>query len=444
MFRGVALVNVLVTVWLSAASATTLDAQISGARPPVSDSTAPSDPIARLQARINSGEVVFARDSAFGYLPALLKALNIPLSSQGLVFSRTSLQTDKIAPWTPRAIFFNDDVYVGYVPESHFLEIAAVDAKAGAVFYTLSHEARARPAFSRETTTCLMCHQSKAATGGVPGFMVLSTLADRYGYPIVGAHEGTTTDATPVKQRFGGWYVTGTHGTGGHSGNVFSPKLGHEVYDKQEYRKQFSLTTESARKDLSDKFDPSIHLTGHSDIVALMVLVHQTTVHNLITSTHDAAREVLRFAPTAAGDARGATADDYSTGPAARLKYAVDRLLRAMLFVDEAPLDGVMRGTTSFAEDFARQGVRDRTGRSLRDFDLERRLFKYPLSFLIYSESFEALPDVARKEIYRRLWTILGGSDANPDFQRLTDADRTAVREILVATKPEFAAMRPR
>ncbi|MBL0169707.1 MAG: hypothetical protein IPP90_03105 [Gemmatimonadaceae bacterium] len=439
VFSGVALLTMLVSV----ASATTLDAQGSGARPPLADSVAPSDPIARLQARINSGDVVFARDSTFGYLPALLKALNIPLSSQGLVFSRTSLQTDKIAPWTPRAIFFNDDVYVGYVPESHFLEIAAVDAKAGAVFYTLSHEPRARPTFSRETTTCLMCHQSKAATGGVPGFMVLSTLADRYGYPIVGAHEGTTTDATPVKQRFGGWYVTGTHGTTGHSGNVFSPKLGHEVYDKQEYRKQFSLTTESARKDLSDKFDPSIHLTGHSDIVALMVLVHQTTVHNLITITHDAARDVLRFAPAADG-ARTATADDYSTGPAARLKYAVDRLVRAMLFVDEAPLDGVMRGTTGFTEDFARQGVRDRTGRSLRDFDLEHRLFKYPLSFLIYSESFDALPDVARREVYRRLWVVLGGADANPDFQRLSDVDRTAVREILAATKPEFAAMRPR
>ena len=142
------------------------------------DTTRTHDPIARLQARLDAGELTLPHDSASGYLAGVLRALNIPVASQGLVFSRTSLQTDKIAPWAPRAIYFNDDVYIGFVQGSHFLEVAAVDPTSGAVFYTLSQEPRARPTFSRETTTCLMCHQSRAATGGVPGFMVLSTLAD--------------------------------------------------------------------------------------------------------------------------------------------------------------------------------------------------------------------------------------------------------------------------
>jgi len=405
----------------------------------VADTMVTNDPIARLQARIDAGDVVLAYDSTLGYLPAVLKALEIPVSSQGLVFSRTSLQTDHITPWSPRALYFNDDVYVGYVQDGFILEIAAVDRKAGAVFYTLSQKSRSRPTFSREGTTCLMCHQSRI-TGNVPGFMVRSTIADRYGYAITGAHEGTTTDETPIRQRWGGWYVTGTHGKTGHSGNVFSPLLSHEVSDKDGYRRQFDLTTESARTDLAGKFDATTYLSAHSDIVALMVLVHQTTVHNLITAVNIAAGAPL--SATVYGSASGAPAAEGTDTMTLRLQTAVEALVRALLFVQEAKLDGPMRGTTSFVADFARVGPRDGKGRSLRDFDLDTRLFRYPLSFLIYSESFDAIPDVARLEIYRQLRAILSGADTSADFRRLTAADRQAILEIVEATKPAFARTR--
>jgi hypothetical protein len=433
-----------VAVAATVPGSTTADAAVLRA-----DTLAALDPIARLQARLETGELKLAHDSAHGYLPALLRALEIPVSSQGLVFSRTSLQTDKITPWSPRALYFNDEVYVGFVQESHFLEIAAMHPTRGAVFYTLSQESRPTPRFTRETTTCLMCHQSRAATGGVPGLMVLSTIADRFGYPIVSAHDGTTTDATPVRQRFGGWYVTGTHGdstartTAGHSGNVYSPKLGHEIYDKPAYRAQITLTTQSGRRDLSDHFDPSPYLSGQSDIVALMVLVHQTTVHNLLTAVHEAAAEVmLNGSLTTTPDTSANAARP--TGPQGRLQGAIDRLLRAMLFADEAPLLGAMRGTTTFREDFATRGPRDHLGRSLREFDLETRLFKHPLSFLIYSESFDALPPIARTEVYRRLHAALKGLAPIAALDRLTPADRAAIRDILMETKPEFAAAAPR
>jgi len=383
------------------------------------DTTGALDPIARLQARLNAGDITLAHDSAHGYLPALLRALDIPISSQGFVFSRTSLQTDKITPWSPRALYFNDDVYIGFVQESAFLEIASMHPTRGAVFYTLSQEARERPTFTRETTTCLMCHQSRAATGGVPGLMVLSTIADRFGYPIVGAHDGTTTDATPVRQRFGGWYVTGAHGDssdrskGGHSGNVYSPKLGHEVYDKPAYRAQIDLTKQSTRRDLSDYFEASPYLSNQSDIVALMVLVHQTTVHNLLTAVHEVTLE-------------------------AQLPGAVDRLLRALLFADEARFDGPMVGTTSYRTDFEARGPRDHLGRSLRQFDLETRLFRYPLSFLIYSEEFDALPDSVRTTIYRRLHAALARDDPERLAAHLSAADRQAIVEMLGETKPGF------
>ncbi len=383
------------------------------------DTATSDDPVARLQARMDAGQITLVRDSVLGYLPAVLSALRVPVSSQGLVFSRTSLQTDRIAPWSPRALYFNDDVYVGYVRDGHILEIATVDRRKGAVFYTLSQEPTARPTFAREGGTCLMCHQSRA-TGGVPGFMIRSTIADRNGYPIVGAHEGTTTDETPVRERFGGWYVTGTHGKAGHSGNVLSPLLSHEITDKEQYPRRIDLRAESERSDLAGKFDATVYLSAHSDLVALMVLVHQTSVHNLITVVHRLAQD----------------ADETSV----RLSAAVDALVGAMLFAQEAPLDAPVRGTTTFAADFAKLGPFDAKGRTLREFDLRTRLFRYPMSFLVYSESFDALPDVARRMVYRRLHAVLSEANPRAPFTRLTPSDQQAIREILTATKPEFAA----
>src|SRR5205085_6191073 len=129
----------------------------------------PADAVAKLQQQIDEGGVTLAYDEAHGYLPAVLKALKVPVSSQGLVFSRTSLQVDRIAPWTPRAIYFNDDVYVGWVQGGPIMEIASVDPALGAVFYTLRQDPTGRPAFERQTQTCLQCHDSSSSTGGVPG-----------------------------------------------------------------------------------------------------------------------------------------------------------------------------------------------------------------------------------------------------------------------------------
>ncbi|MFN9424932.1 hypothetical protein [Gemmatimonas sp.] len=413
------------------------DAFSAQAAPAVSaraDTGVTRDPIARLQARLDAGAVTLAHDSVLGYLPALLKALDIPVSSQVLVFSRTSLQTDRIAPWSPRALYFTDDVYVGYVLESPFLEIGSVDPAKGGVFYTLPQEPRPRAAFQRETTTCLMCHSSRSATGGVPGFMVLSTAADRHGYPITGVHEGSTSDVTPVAQRFGGYYVTGT---GPHAGNVYAPLLGHEVHDKPAFRARFRLQFEradsNARTSLAGLFDTTAYLHGQSDVVALMVLTHQTVVHNLIMAVHEAAREAIMEA------AIGAVRTDSLQAPVTpRLRGAVDNLARALLFVKEARLTAPLRGTTRFAQDFAQRGVRDRAGRSLRDFDLEQRLFKHPASFLVYSEAFDALPRMARRAVYARLADILEGREPSD----LSAAERQAVTEILRETKPEFATLR--
>ncbi|MEP6779218.1 MAG: hypothetical protein ABJC26_04955 [Gemmatimonadaceae bacterium] len=402
--------------------------------------TASRDAILRLQTRLDAGEVSFQFDSTLGYLPSLLRALKIPPSSQGLVFSRTSLQTDLIAPWSPRAVYFNDDVYIGYVPESAFLEVAVVNPAGGATFYTLNQDSRAPPKFLHEPNGCSQCHLTRA-TSDVPGFVLLSTLADRDGYAITPVQNGSTTDATAIEKRFGGWYVTGTHGTTGHSGNVIAPKLYSEVADKEQYLKEINLNAESARTDLNGKVSTTRYIARYSDIVALMVLVHQTSVHNLITVVH---REAIKAQAEQLVVSRY-RGDTSNTEPLensnAKFRVAVERLVRSMLFIDETPFHGAIHESTTFTKDFSQPGPRDKSGRSLRDFDLERRLFKYPLSFLIYSEGFASLPEIARGAVYRRLRVILNGADSNPDFAKLSASDRQAISEILVATKPEYSKL---
>jgi hypothetical protein len=384
----------------------------------------PADAIARLQKRIDAGEVQLEFEEGRGYLKSLLASLDIPVSTQGLVFSRTSLQLDRIAPWSPRAVYFNDDVYVGFVQGGPIIEVASVDPKLGAVFYTLAQDGKGRPKFERELHTCLVCHDSSSVTGGVPGFIVRSVIPDRYGYGLAPVGKGITTDQTPLADRWGGWYVTGTHGTQRHMGNVVAPVLSHEVGNMKSYLATAKLPSGGNVTDLRGRFDLEPYLTPHSDIVSMMVLAHQVTVHNLITR--------------AAYEGRVAEREAGST--AARIRNVGEPLVRAMLFVKEAPLSGPLKGTSGFAEQFVARGPRDSQGRSLRELDLERRLFKYPLSYLIYSESFDALPVAVTDYVYGRLQEILSGHETGEDFSHLSAADREAILAILEDTKPAFAS----
>jgi hypothetical protein len=134
-----------------------------------------------------------------------------------------------------------------------------------------------------------------------------------------------------------------------------------------------------------------------------------------------------------------ASGDDPTDAPVP-LDAAAREVVDYMLFVNEAPLPDAIRGSTAFAETFASQGPRDPKGRSLRDFDLTRRIFRYPLSYMIYSPLFDALPAPARDAIYARLLTVLSGKDRLKEYARLTAADRTAILEILRATRSGLPA----
>lgn len=371
--------------------------------------TPANGPIARLQQRIDRGETTLELEEGQGYLKSILRALSVPRSSQVLVFSKTSFQRERINPQAPRALYFNDDVYVGFVPGSPLLEFSEVDPRLGAVFYTLDQTKAGKPKFVR-TDQCLECHAS-AKTMGVPGHVLRSFAVDEQGVVDLASGTSLVNHRTPIAERWGGWYVTGEPGGPDHRGNLF----GKEAFDRHAQDPAQGGT----RRDLHELFNPAPYPEDTSDVVALLVLEHQTHMHNFITR--------LNYESTLALQQYG------------HLKYLrniMDAFLKYLLFAEEAALDKPIRGGDAFARSFAAQGPRDRQGRSLREFDLKTRLFKYPCSFLIYSESFDQLPAQVRADLYRRLHDVLTGKDDRPEWEQLAPAKRRAIREILAETKP--------
>jgi hypothetical protein len=372
--------------------------------------TPPNDPIAQLNRQLEAGSITLARDGASGYLRSILEALHVPVESQVLVFSQTSLQASQINFLNPRALYFNDAVQVGWVRGSNLLEFTAVDPRQGVMFYTLDQAATA-PRFTRDQE-CLTCHLSWD-TLAVPGLMALSTypLPDKNSY----ANGFTTDHRSPFSERWGGWFVTGEHGQSRHMGNI--PVMPDDKGKTKIKNPLQALTS------VQGVFDTSGYPAMTSDVVALLVLDHQTHMTNLLTR--------------AGWEARVADTRPQDRG---RIAAAANDVVDYMLFGDEAPFPGKVRGTSGFAEKFAALGPRDSKGRSLRDFDLATRLFKYPCSYLIYSDAFDALPATAKTAIYARLFDVLTGQVTSPALKRLTPADRTAVLDILRETKKDLPA----
>jgi hypothetical protein len=382
------------------------------------------DPVTRLQARIESGEVKLQFDDEHGWLSSVLTALQVPVESQVLVFSKTSFQAPRISPRMPRALYFNDHVAVGYVRGGDVVEVASLDPKQGVMFYTLDQERSAKPKFDRRDT-CLQCHQS-GSTLGVPGLFVTSVYPEPSGMPLF--QNGTTVinQSKPISQRWGGWYVTGTHGKQTHRGNAV-------VRDKN---KPEELETEGTQNvtDLKSRFDTGAYLSPYSDIAALMVLEHQTHMTNLITRVGYETRMAVSSSQ-AINKALGEPLDQLSESSVRRINNASEELVEYMLFSGEAAITEPIRGNSGFSEAFMKDGPRDGKGRSLRDLDLTRRIFRYPCSYMIYSEAFDDMPPLARERILRRVWEVLKGKDTRPAFAHLSPDDRKNMFEIITATK---------
>ena len=377
--------------------------------PAIAYGTRPTtDSISVLNREIEAGRAKLRFDGQQGYLRSALEALHIPIESQMAVFSKTSVQAGLIGPHNPRTLFFNDSTVVGWV-RGGFIELATQDPRQGIIFYSLDQAPVAKPQFTRRDD-CLTCHDSNAAAG-VPGMLVRSnfTAPDGTIMPWLGNY--VSDHRSPLEERWGGWYVTGKSGAVRHMGNAMVT----------ERNKPESPGTDKTLNLLSlqGKFNTDAYLSPYSDIVALMIFEHQMHMMNLFTRIgwltraglyhHDLDRDALR--------------------------QSADELVDYLLFVDEAPLPDAIRGTSGFSKKFSSEGPHDSKGRSLRQLDLERRLMRYPCSYMIYSDAFDGLPPEARDAVYARMWHILSGTEKDRKYSRLSLADRQAVLEILRETK---------
>jgi hypothetical protein len=385
---------------------------------------------AQLQGRMDRGEVKLQYTEPRGFLDSLLKALGIDPSSQTLVYSKTSLQFNLITAATPRAIYFNEDAYVAWTTGTKFLELMAMDAKLGPVFYLLQNGPDEGKHFDREINRCLTCHDTFSNMGGgVPQFRFMSTLVNRNGEALTDDLSIETTDQTPLQERWGGWYVTGHQGKFNHLGNIQMDSA--RDLPKIDHFKRGNLDN------LDGLFDTHPYLTNKSDIVALIVFEHQTNVEDLITRLNFKARTLVdRDAP----GSNPASWDSLDEHTQKIVKSLMEPLIRTLLFVDAAGAPDPIASGSGFDKWFQAQGARDAKGRSLRQLDLRTRLFKYPLSYMIYSRGFRGLPPYCKDYLYRRISNILRGRDLSPTFARIgTPADKAAALEILRQTKPDFA-----
>ena len=401
--RGIALT---VVAWLDAfgyanSQSRTLFPGTLDQHPAIDYRTAPlNDAVTALQRAMSSGAAPLAFEGSQGFLRSLLARLDVPVESQILLFSKTGIQHPFTSPENPRALYFNDRVVVGFIPGAPVIEIASHDPRQGVIFRTLKQDPGEKQ-FVRPDR-CLTCHLS-ANSLGVPGMLVRSMFTEASGRTRPQLGSSIVDHRTPLAQRWGGWYVTGTHGSARHMGNAMvtvAMERGEEAISEETLNRAI----------LPTRVDAGAFPLPSSDIVALMVFDHQGHAMNLLTRLDWEAR-------VAAADG-GA---NYSTG---ELKDLVHDLVDYFLFVDEPALPSPVKGVSAFAEVFSSVGPRDAKGRSLRALDLQTRLLTYRCSYMIYSPAFDALPPTARTAVYARMREVL---EARKD---------DAVIEILDATRP--------
>jgi hypothetical protein len=402
-----------------------IDAQRAGAfrgsteDPAIKYSTAPlNNLVTEVNQKLQDGALRLTFEGRSGFLRSALDALQIPVDSQLLVFSRASLQGRQISEQNPRALFFNDRVALGWVRDGDIIEVAAHDASAGVVFYTLEQRADTTagpPRFTR-AFQCLGCHMA-GDTLGVPGLLMFSTTRPNQSQGFSLPRFVDQNDS--LGRRFGGWFVTGSTGSATHMGNDVA-----------------ALAGRASRELLSvdGLFDADGYQALSSDVVAHLVFTHQTGMTNLLTRAGWQARaaDPLLHPP-------------FTSSPgeeeriALMMKGVASEVVDYLLFIDEAKWTGRVRGQSGFAERFSARGPRDRQGRSLHQLDLNQRLMKYPCSYLIYSPAFDALPPRAKDPIYRRLWDVLSGQERDARYQSaLSRADRQSIVEILRDTKKDL------
>jgi hypothetical protein len=399
--------------------------------PPVSYSaTVPRDAIMRLKLRLAKGDVALA-GGELQMVQTLLTELGVSADTQTLVFSRTSFQRSRIRPDQPRALYFSDSVYVGWVPGG-LVEVTAIDPQLGPVFYTMELPGgrRGAPKIERDAD-CLRCHGG-AFVREIPGVFVRSVFPDTNGDPLLRHGTQLVDDETPFEQRWGGWYVTGYRGATAHRGNAFAFEKGDQLVFAPALKRP---------DELSAFFDTTAYLKPTSDVVALLVVEHQMAVQNSLTHAGFAVRRMTTYQHGLQKTFKEPETDEpvYDSVKSVFASSAQDVVDR-LLFRHAAPLPSGVTGHPDFVMNFARGAPRSAVGHALKDLQLSGRLFAQRCSYLIYSESFRALPATLKVRILDRLDSALRSRDPKDRYAYLPSDEKQRIRDILIETHPDAKA----
>ena len=372
----------------------------------------PQDRFTRVKAALESGEIALDRGNEKAFVLSLLKALDVPVTSQMLVFSTTSLQLSLISPSNPRALYFNEDIYVGYVPRGR-IEIVSLDPELGGIYYLCDIPNETRPFRAERSERCMNCHASDE-TRFVPGLVIKSVIPGPGGGSLTAYRTGETGHGIPFAERFGGWYVTGRHGITNHQGNLTGRMVAGEVTP---------ISNPPGARFSYEKYP-----VATSDILPHLLHEHQAGFVNRVVEASYRARTALH-----------ASGGRLTAEQSAELDEQARIVTRYLLFADEAPLPSSgVDGDAGFKSDFLRTRRATKEGISLKDFDLRTRLFKYRCSYMIYSEVFTGLPSAMKERIYRRLSAALSWEKPDKEYDYMRREEKEAIRRILRATVADF------
>ena len=384
-------------------------------QPPHNYSAAiPGDRVSKLKRVLESGELQFDRTSEKAFLRSLLKQLGIPESSQLLVFSTTSLQLSLISPSNPRAIYFTEDVYVGFIPGGR-IEIVSIDPDLGGIFYIFDIPRGDSPIKMDRSGRCMNCHASEE-TGQVPGLVIKSVIPGRTGGSINAFRVGQTGHQIPYEQRLGGWHVTGAEGFTNHFRNF----IGRLV----------DGTVQRTPNVVGERFRTENYLVATSDLLPHLILEHQAGFVNRAAEANYRARTLSHNH----GGKQGGN-------QAGELKAQIELLTRYLLLADEAAMpSGGIIDHSEFGRVFQAGGKKTASGRSLRELDLRTRLFRHRCSPMIYSVSFQGLNPGLKKGVYDLMKTALAAGSKSDVSRHIPDQEKQQIREILRETISDLPA----
>lgn len=370
-----------------------------------------NDPFTKKKADLESGKIPLDYTNGKTFVTSLLKAFDIPASSQMLAFSTTSLQLSKISPSNPRALYFDEDLYISYVPGGK-IEIVSLDPQLGGIFYIFDIPQNGSPLKPERTTQCMNCH-AEADTRHVPGLVIKSVIPGPNGGSLDSFRRSLTGHDIPLKQRFGGWYLTGPIPIEDHWGNTIG---------------KLSPTGLSRRTiQPGELFSFDNYPYSSSDILPQLLHEHQAGFVNQVV---EAAYKYRSYMYEDQGNLSPAHAEE--------MAKTTQQLTRYILFADEAPLpEGQIKGDPQYKKDFLASRKALPSGESLRDFDLQTRLFKHRCSYMVHSAVFQGLAPEYKTQVLQSLAKALDTQSPDPEYSYLSTGEKEVIKKLLQTTLPK-------